>query len=160
MVDDEEIPFSDTLLEEEAAVPFSSENLADMTEDDTEKDTDFISLSEALGIEPRPKTQTSKEPNDIIRVYRFTSLNQLSILSEQLLNQYRGKNTAYRNKAAGEYYLILHKSNHTPDDFSKICNTVSEYGIPVRSTPASTFFYEEHYETLIRDNALQILGKM
>lgn len=161
MVEDEEMSFSDTLLEqEEVAVPYPSESLSDMTEDCVEKDTDFISLSEALGIEPRPKTQTSKEQTDIIRVYRFTALNQLSILGEQLLNQYHGKNTAYRNKAAGEYYLILHKSNHTPDDFSKICNTVSEYGTPVRSTPASSYFYEEHYEPLIRNNALQILGKI
>lgn len=161
IVEDEELTFSNTLLErDDAPISFDAERLPDISDDCVEKETDFISLSEALGIEPRPKTEKFKEQTDIIRVYRFTSLNQLSVLGEQLLNQYHGKNTAYRNKAAGEYFLILHKSNHSPDDFSKICNTISEYGTPVRSTAASSSFYEEHYEPLIRDNALQILGKM
>ncbi|MCH5267929.1 MAG: adaptor protein MecA [Lachnospiraceae bacterium] len=165
MVDDEDIPFSDTLTEAEESyssdtLSFHPESLSGITEGNSEKDTDFISLSEALGIEPRPKTERTREQTDIIRVYRFHSLKQLSTLGEQLLYQYHGQNTAYRNKYAGEYYLILHKSDHSPEEFNRICNTISEYGTLIRSTPAISSYYEEHYEPLIHDKALQILGSM
>lgn len=161
MVEDDDIPFSEA--EEDYSpdtLSFHSDSLSDISEGSADKDTDFISLSEALGIEPRPKTETTKEHPDIIRVYRFNSLKQLTTLGEQLLYQYHGQNSAYRNKYAGEYYLILHKSDHSPEEFNRICNTISEYGTPIRSTPAISSYYEEHYETLIRDNALQILSSM
>ena len=165
MVDDEDIPFSETLADAEENyasdnLSYHTESLSDIAEENTQKDTDFISLSEALGIEPRPKTENGKGQNDIIRVYCFHSLKQLSMLGEQLLYQYHGQNTAYRNQYAGEYYLVIHKSDHSPEEFNRICNTISEYGTPLRSTPAISSYYEEHYEPLIHDRALQILGSM
>lgn len=134
------------------------ETLPFKTEDDNNKDDDFISLPEVLGMSPRPKTEPAKEQTDLIRIYQFHSLDQLSALGEHLFFQYKGTNTVYKNEADNSYFLILHKSDHTPEEFSKICNTVSEYGIPVRNTYASSSYYDEHYDTLIRDKALQVLG--
>lgn len=134
------------------------ETLPFKTENENEKDDDFISLPEVLGMSPRPKTEHAKEQTDLIRIYQFHSLDQLSTLGEHLFFQYKGTNTVYKNTADNSYFLILHKSDHTPEEFSKICNTVSEYGIPVRNTYASSSYYDEHYDALIRDKALQVLG--
>lgn len=139
--------------EEFDSIPFQTDN-------STEKENDFISLTEALGMEPRPKNETPKESTDIIRIYQFHSLDQLSALGEHLLCQYQGMNTIYKNTTNGDYYLILHKTDHTPEEFNKICNTISEYGTPLRNTYASFSYYDEHFEPIIRDKALQILGNI
>ena len=162
--------FIDSLTEEEIEYDDFSEEIEDdsmsnletlpFKTDTEEKDDDFISLPEVLGMSPRPKTEPAKEQTDLIRIYQFHSLDQLSALGEHLLFQYNGTNTVYKNMADKGYFLILHKSDHTPEEFSKICNTVSEYGTPVRNTYASSSYYEEHFDTLIRDQALQILGKL
>ncbi len=155
--DDDYDDFSDDIEEDNMS---NLETLPFKTEDENEKDDDFISLPEVLGMSPRPKTEHVKEQTDLIRIYQFHSLDQLSALGEHLFFQYKGTNTVYKNKADNSYFLILHKSDHTPEEFSKICNTVSEYGIPVRNTYASSSYYDEHYDTLIRDKALQVLGKI
>lgn len=149
LLDPEEIPGENAETIE--SIPFS-------TEDASDKENDFISLTEALGMEPRPKTEPAKEPTDIIRIYKFGSLDQLSALSEHLLYQYQGKNTIYKNTSDGNYFLILHRTDHSPEEFNKICNTVSEYGTPMRNTYASSSYYDEHYEPIVRDKALQVLG--
>ena len=151
--------FSDEIGEDSMS---NLETLPFKTDAVEEKDDDFISLPEVLGMSPRPKTEPVKEQTDLIRIYQFHSLDQLSALGEHLLFQYKGANTVYKNASTTDknYFLILHKSDHTPEEFSKICNTVSEYGTHVRNTYASSSYYDEHFDTLIRDQALQILGKI
>lgn len=153
--DDDMFAFSDTLPDNryddevaEGSLSFSSR--------DEDKDTDFISLSEALGIEPRPKTQTKNNSTDIVRVYQFQSLQQLCALGDYLQNRYHGKNSVYKNQR-GEYFLILHKSTHTPEEYNRICNIVSEYGSLFHSTSATVSFFDEHYQQILADNALQTL---
>ncbi len=156
----EEIEYDDFSDETEDDNMSNLGTLPFKTDTNADKDDDFISLPEVLGMSPRPKTETTKDPTDVIRIYQFHSLDQLSALGEHLLSQYHGVNTVYKNTADKNYILILHKSDHTPEEFSKICNTVSEYGTPVRNTYASSFYYDEHFDSLIREQALQILGQI
>ena len=58
------------------------------------------------------------------------------------------------------YYLIITKSEHTPEEFNKICNIISEYGRPERTTYASPYYYEEHFESIVKNNAVQILSAL
>ncbi len=132
------------------------ENLpyADYNDND---DTDFISLSEALGMEPRPKTSEPIFNTDIIRIYSFHNLNDISSLSESLSSIYNGENTLYKDNEKETYYLVLHKSSHSAEEFNTACNIICEYGTSVKNTYASHLYFEEHYEPLIRDNAIQTL---
>lgn len=138
-----------------------SKNLKD--EKKGAKDDDFISLSQALGMEPRPK----KKPNpphpgavDIVRCFRFQNLQQICMLGENLLYIYHGQNTVYKDNAKDEYYLVAHKSDHTPEEFHRICNTISEYGLSLRNMYANNAFYEEHFQLIVKDKALQVLGDL
>ena len=47
-----------------------------------------------------------------------------------------------------------------PEEFNKICNVMSEYGRPVHNMYASHSYYEEHYEPLIQEHALQVLASI
>ena len=58
---------------------------------------------------------------------------------------YNGKNSLYKNPVNLIYYLVANKSEHTTDEFNKIGNLISEYGLQERSTYASPYYYEEHF---------------
>ena len=125
-----------------------------------ERETDFISLSEALGMEPRPKTPDTKISTDTIKVFLFKKLEDIAALAYRLDNVYNGHNTVYKDNAEGNYYLILHKSGHSPDEFNQICNITGEYGTPLKNTYASPSYFEEHFEPLVKLDAIQKLAKI
>ncbi len=131
-----------------------------LSDTDQDKGSDFISLSEALGMERRPKTTESGPSHDLIKIYSFQTLKEVSSLAEYLVYSYSGQNTLYKDEKQKCYYLIIHKSDHTPEEFNRICNIICEYGKPVRNTYASHFYYEEHYAPLIKDKALQVLASI
>ena len=123
-------------------------------------DGDFISLSEALGMERRPKTKDYTANRDVIKIFSFRNLQDLTDLAEYLVYTYYGSNTVYKDEKTGLYYLIAHKSEHSPEEFNKICNIMGEYGRPVHNMYASHSYYEEHYEPLIQEHALQVLASI
>ena len=125
-----------------------------------ERETDFISLSEALGMEPRPKTPDTKISTDTIKVFLFKKLEDIAALAYRVDNVYNGHNTVYKDNAEGNYYLILHKSGHSPDEFNQICNITGEYGTPLKNTYASPSYFEEHFEPLVKLDAIQKLAKI
>lgn len=151
---------SDILMESDTpSTDTSSTGLSD-NNSHNQSDGDFISLSEALGMEHRPKTKDYTASRDVIKIFSFQSLRDLTSLAEYLVYTYYGSNTVYKDEKSGLYYLIAHKSEHSPEEFNKICNVMSEYGRPVHNMYASHSYYEEHYEPLIQEHALQVLANI
>ena len=70
---------------------------------------------------------------------------------------YKGKSSLYHDEADGCYILALSKSDHTMEEFNRICNVLSEYGSMERSTPATEAFFEEHNNCIVADNAIETL---
>lgn len=129
-------------------------------EDAEEPETDFISLSEALGMEPRPETPDTKVMTDVIKIYSFKTLEDITALAGSIKNIYDGLNTVYKDDVKRCYYLVLHKSEHSSEEFNKVCNITGEYGSLYKNTYASTSYFEEHYEPLINAKAIQTLAKL
>lgn len=94
---------------------------------------------------------------DLTRIYSFDSLREVIGSAHVLSNFYNGVNSLYKQQD-GSYVLVLSKSGHTPIEFNKVCNILSEYGSAVKSVPASDAYLEEHFEPLIKDTALQSLS--
>lgn len=149
---------SDSSLDED--YQDSEEGGAVISDDSQDKGNDFISLSEALGMERRPKATEQSTSHDLIKIYSFQNLQEITSLAEYLVYSYSGRNTLYKDEKQRCYYLIVHKSEHTPEEFNKICNIICEYGKPVRNTYASHSYYEEHFDPLIKDRALQVLASI
>ena len=133
----------------EAAVPSS-----------TKQERDFISLPEALGMEPRPKQETENNYRDIVVIFSFPSLEAVSQLAEHIHPVYHGENTLYKDTRQGIYYLLLHRSSHPAEEFGRICNILHEYGSPVRNAAATQHYLQEHYDTFIAGNAISILANL
>ena len=82
------------------------------------------------------------------------------LAAEALHGFYQGKNTLYKNPQEHTYHLIVHQSQHTISEFNRIINLICSYLKPQKYTAGLQAFYEEHFQKIIRGNALQQLGKI
>ncbi|HJA92524.1 MAG TPA: adaptor protein MecA [Candidatus Eisenbergiella merdipullorum] len=96
----------------------------------------------------------------LTRIYSFDSLNHITRLAHVLEGFYHGTNSLYKDAGKGRYLLIVSNSSHTPEEFNKLCNCLSEYGRQERSAPGGEAFLEEHCELIVKDHALQSLCKI
>lgn len=105
-------------------------------------------------------TAKQVEGIDLTRIYAFESLNHVTRLAHVLCGIYNGKNSLYKNEKQSNYILVVAQSKHTPEEFNKICNMLSEYGSPEKFAAASEAYMEEHFEPVIKDKAVQVLANL
>lgn len=117
-----------------------------------EKDTDAYETSEQ-------DSKRSSRKNHISKAFSFDSLDSVSNLAKVIAPHYHGSNVLYKSKN-GRYVLVLNMSGSTPEQFTKICNTASEYGVAERTTYASFSYYKEHCNTIIKKDALGVLAEI
>ncbi len=98
--------------------------------------------------------QTEVLPIDVKKMYGFHDLNQIIRVSHLLKHIYHGANALYKDKAEDEYYLILSASDHTPEEFNKVCNILSEYGDVLKYTAGTESYFKEHGKAIIAQDAL------
>lgn len=150
--------------------------LKDVLDDnDSEDNMDKQTNTQALSDEKKEKTPTDPkaadsegkpaEPTvsgpvpDIAFIYAFRSLEGVMKVAKILKGIYQGENSLYKSRSDRSYYLAVHKSEHTPDVFNKICNIMTEYGERRKKGHIGEEEYmKEHMEVLIADRALQILA--
>ena len=106
--------------------------------------------AQAAGKDETPAEQT--------RIYRFGSLDQATDASKVTGPIFAGRNTLYKKPGSSQYYLVLSSVGTDPLTFSRLCNILAEYGEKVKQEAASEAYYQEHYEVIIRDQALQKLA--
>lgn len=97
---------------------------------------------------------------DITKLFVFTDLAEVTRLAHILNGFYAGVNDLYKNEEEHKYYLLVSKSKQTPEEFNKVCNILSEYAMQQTYTPAAGAFFEEHYQTIIKGDALQTLAQL
>ncbi|MFR1833277.1 MAG: adaptor protein MecA [Lachnospiraceae bacterium] len=103
------------------------------------------------------KNAELSESAQTFRIFTFQKLDLISEAARAVGGQFSGESTLYKKPEEGPYFLILKKPADS-SDFNRICNTMAEYGAKIRHDYATESYYEEHYEVLIRSNALQILA--
>lgn len=132
-------------------------HIEDIEHNKTTDDIDeFLEFPDSTD-EEQDKLKKNKLSN-ILRIYTFTTLNEVTNLTKILNSFYIGKNTLYKNPINLEYYLVLSQSEHSPEEFNKVCNITSEYGKVVKTTYATKAYLDEHFDIIIKDNAINILS--
>ncbi len=97
-----------------------------------------------------------KAPSSM-RIFSFGSLDEVSLLAHVIRNSFKGQSTLYKNAHLNRYFLVL-KSE--AEDFIKVVHTASEFGKKEKATATTVAYFEEHYETLIRDKAVDVLSQL
>lgn len=135
------------------------EILGEESEEYMVEDSEFTKPSIDIPSESND-TKYTKVQAGLTKFYSFHSLEDLSRLAERIAASYHGSNTIYKDSQEGRYYLLISKSDHSPNQFNKICNVISEYGRQERTTYASRSYFEEHFDTVISGNGIQVLAEI
>ena len=119
------------------------------------KETEGVSDKEETGAS---EAKEEPVPTDMVKMFEFGGLEQLEGLARVLEGYYTGQNDLYKDDAVNCFYLMLHKSHHTPEVFNKVCNMASEYAQQKNYTRAVGAYFEEHGRLLISNKALHVLA--
>lgn len=105
--------------------------------------------------------QEKKAPEAVpAKLFSFENIDRVIDASRLIAGMYQGRNTLYRDPGNEIYILALTQSEHTSNEFNKICNMLSEYGTLERVSGSVLAFLEEHCETVVSTDAVQKLAEV
>lgn len=118
-------------------------------------------VKESVSAPPKENAkEDTKEKKSALRLFSFATMDSVIHAAHLLDKMYNGSNTLYKDHGANLYILALTQSDHTTNDFNRICNMLSEYGSLEKASGASLAYLEEHCEILVSANAVQQLAKI
>ena len=94
-------------------------------------------------------------PVEITKLYSFDDLEGVAQLAHIINGFYDGENSLYHLPSDDRYYLVVRKSSHTPEQFNKVCNIITEYSDCEHYTKAEEALLCEHGELILKESALQ-----
>lgn len=117
-------------------------------------------VKEAAAGTRTPEPGSAQQPAFAVRLYSFETLDSVIWTSRLLAPVYRGANTLYKDENNGMFILALVPSDHSANEFNKICNMLSEYGSPEKADASVLAFLEEHCSIIISADAVQKLSAL
>ncbi len=101
--------------------------------------------------------EEAEPPLDLTKLYGFECLDDVIHAAASLKGSYQGYNSLYKVPDTGEYRLVISKSQHTPEAFNRVCNTISEYGYSLKYSAGAESYLLEHGKAIVLSEALQKL---
>ena len=117
-------------------------------------------LGKAENDQADASTQESGEQIYAAKIFSFDSMASVIRPSVILGGIYDDKNSLFKDERSGRYMLVLSKTESSTESYNKACNILSEYGKLEKMLPTSEYYFKEHYECVIEDNAIQSLSKV
>lgn len=121
---------------------------------------DILGLFKNLKEDQEEKEQKQEVISDLTKMFEFSQMEQVEALAHVLAGYYDGENDLYKNIDKNSFYLMIHKSMHTPEEFNKVCNIVSEYAKQKNYNDSIGAFFAEHGKRILKGNALQTLSQL
>lgn len=138
---------------------------------DTEEDEEYMNASDEVidlfrkieGHDEVSKqleqaSETSSDSKLPVHLFRFPALRPLFTLSTGLQLSLAGTSILYKDRKSEQYILLLSPTAEDLSGFNKLCNRLSEYGTPLRVLSTTEAYLAEHCETVIAENALNVLA--
>ena len=99
-------------------------------------------------------------PVDLAKMFEFENMEQVERLAHVLDGYYNGRNDLYKNVQKNRFFLIIHKDDHTPEQFNKVCNIICEYASQRNYNAATEAYFAEHGKRITGPKALQVLASL
>ncbi len=121
--------------------------------------------TEEVPVPSRAARQTGLKPSlpekekAASRLYSFHSLREITRLA-RVLGSFKGTNILYKDSTNGNYLLLVIPDGQNAADYNRLCCLISEYGRLEKTTGATKAYLEEHYEPLIKNNAMETLARI
>lgn len=91
------------------------------------------------------------------RVYRFGSITPLEDFAENLEMQKMFPSKLYKDRRAGEWYLLIKKGKLKLEEYQAVCSRLMEYGELEASQPFMEQYCKEHFDCIIAKRAVQTI---
>lgn len=165
---------ADTDSYEEESVSFSSSSDEDLPfETSSDKDDGRQAADDALDLiapftqaiaqakkEVLRKKQEASRKKHNLQIYTFSDLDTITHLSAFLTPFYTGESRLYKDAASQTYYLFLIKNQCEHDIFKRACTIASDYGTVLNMSYSTLSYFEEHFQSVFRENALETLNQL
>lgn len=103
--------------------------------------------------------EKANESIELVRIFEFDDLAGVIKAAEVVNAFYNGRNSLYKNDQTEKYCLMVTKSEHTTEEFNRICNVLSEYGTMqrIKASQSVELYLQEHGNCIVADNAIATL---
>lgn len=92
-----------------------------------------------------------------VRCFLFDTLDEVITAAHAVDPSFDGESVLYKDPASGTFTLVLRELEPDSKSFVRTANRLSEFGTPLRAGAHSESYYQEHYELMIGEKALEKL---
>lgn len=90
-------------------------------------------------------------------VYQFDTLDDVTGVTPRLFAFTIENSSLYKDTSDGKYYLTLISSSIDRNSFKILRGILSEYSVQIPCKRSALNYYDEHFDTIIKDKALEVL---
>ncbi|MBO4845530.1 MAG: adaptor protein MecA [Lachnospiraceae bacterium] len=149
----------DSGLDYDDTIVHSTDDVMDLFKKIKKEASDILEKA-AQKTQPAKEEEQNEEPAFASKIFSFDSMAAVIRPSVALKGVYDDKNSLYKDSKSGRYMLVLNKTDSPTENFNKACNILSEYGKLERLLPTSEYYFKEHFDCVIEDDAIQSLSKV
>ena len=160
-MDDEPLPFSPSSdfdnADSDASTSSKERSAIDDALDLIAPFTQAIAQAKKEAI--RKKKQNRSSVQDC-QYYSFQNFSQAAQLGAFLAPFFEGESSLYKDSFSNNYYMILRKTQSENDTFHRACNIAADFGVRISASYATPAYFREHFETILEENAVEMLGEL
>lgn len=120
---------------------------------------DSAATAEPLPLAEAEETADTKQ-QPLVRLFKFDNMHTLLNMCGGLHISFGGESVLYKAVHSDDYLLLLKGNPSFASEYNKLCNRISEYGIPQKVLPTTPAYLNEHCECIIAKNALSMLANI
>lgn len=160
-MDDEPLPFSPSSDFDNADSDASTSSKERSAIDDA---LDLIApFTQAIAQAKKEAMRKKKENRSSVQdcqYYSFQNFSQAAQLGAFLAPFFEGESSLYKDSFSNNYYMILRKTQSENDTFHRACNIAADFGVKISASYATPAYFREHFETILEENAVEMLGEL
>lgn len=160
-MDDEPLPFSPSSDFDNADSDASTSSKERSAIDDA---LDLIApFTQAIAQVKKEAMRKKKENRSSVQdcqYYSFQNFSQAAQLGAFLAPFFEGESSLYKDSFSNNYYMILRKTQSENDTFHRACNIAADFGVRISASYATPAYFREHFETILEENAVEMLGEL
>ena len=160
-MDDEPLPFSPSSDFDNADSDASTSSKELSAIDDA---LDLIApFTQAIAQAKKEAMRKKKENRSSVQdcqYYSFQNFSQAAQLGAFLAPFFEGESSLYKDSFSNNYYMILRKTQSENDTFHRACNIAADFGVRISASYATPAYFREHFETILEENAVEMLGEL
>ena len=160
-MDDEPLPFSPSSDFDNANSDASTSSKERSAIDDA---LDLIApFTQAIAQAKKEAMRKKKENRSSVQdcqYYSFQNFSQAAQLGAFLAPFFEGESSLYKDSFSNNYYMILRKTQSENDTFHRACNIAADFGVRISASYATPAYFREHFETILEENAVEMLGEL